>query len=207
MIDTPALLTPDAQEGASDVARIVEMFEQLARDVGPRNVGMAQLAAELGISTKTLYRHFPHKTNLVTAMITHRVSGWQMQREMQLAAKMPALQRIHRLAAKWVTYVTSFSPDFWQQLARDFPEAQAVIDKEYASFMLQGGNNLVAIVRDDLDPRIALNALKTLIERAADIRYCRQMELPPTTVLREHLALWAGGAVRPEEVVTLETAS
>ncbi len=193
-----------ADEFATERVRILEKFEQIARDVGPRHVGMARLASELGISTKTIYRHFPTKADLVTSLIRHRLVGWQTMRDMQLAARLPALQRIHRLAASWVDYITSFSPEFWRQLARDFPEAQALIEKEYADFMLQGGRNLIAIVRDDLDPQIALHALKSLIERAADVHYCQQMKAPPATVLREHIAIWAGGAVRPSEIVPLE---
>lgn len=201
-IVSPSDLHP--RDFTSEVVRILEKFEKAARDIGPRHVGMARLASELGISTKTLYRHFPAKTDLVTSLIRHRLAGWQTMRDMQLAAKMPALQRIHRIAASWVAYITSFSPDFWRQLARDFPDAQAIIEEEYASFMLQGGQNLVAIVRDDLDPQIALHALKSLIERAADVHYCQQMNQPPATVLREHLAIWAGGAVRPSDIVPLE---
>jgi AcrR family transcriptional regulator len=185
--------------------RILETFEQAARDIGPRHVAMARLASEMGISTKTLYRHFPAKSDLVTSLMRYRISGWKAMRDTQLAAKMPALQRIHRLAASWIAYVTSFSPDFWRQLARDYPEAQAIVEDEYANFMSQGGRNLVAIVRDDLEPRIALHALKLLIERAADLHYCQQLNLAPATVLRQHLAIWAGGAVRPAEIVALET--
>ncbi len=192
---------------STEEIRVLEKFEQAARAVGPRHVGMTRLASELGISTRTLYRHFPGKADLVTALIRHRVAGWQTMRDIQLKARMPALHRIHRLAASWIAYVTSFSPDFWRQLARDFPEAQAIIDQEYAAFMMQGGRNLVAIVREDRDPTIALHALKALIERAADVHYCRQMNQPPAAVLRQHLAIWAGGAVRPSELVALEAES
>jgi AcrR family transcriptional regulator len=179
--------------------RILEKFEQLARDVGPRHASMAQLATELGISTKTIYRCFPSKADLVMALIRHRDAAWRQQRDEQLAAKMPARLRILGVASSWVAHVSSFSPAFWQELALHFPDAQRVMDEAYAAFMREGGENLRSSVREDADAHVALRALKLLIEKAADRDYCAEVGLPPLVVLREHVDVWARGALRPEE--------
>jgi AcrR family transcriptional regulator len=185
----------------SQAVRILEKFEQLARDVGPKNVGMARLAAELGMSTKTTYRHFPNKAELVTALIRHRHEAMRAQREAQIESGMPALLRILRLTTSWVAHVSSFSPDFWQQLALHFPEARRIMDEAYDAFLRESGANLRRSVREDVDADVALHALKLLIEKAADRDYCAALGQPPLAVLREHVTVWARGALRPEELV------
>ena len=49
--------------------RILTGFESMARDAGPKGVIMTELVTQLGISTKTLYRCFPNKSQLVTELI------------------------------------------------------------------------------------------------------------------------------------------
>ncbi len=187
--------------------RILETFERLARDVGPRHVGMARLATELGISTKTLYQNFSNKADLVTALIQFRVSGWRAQRETQIAARMPTVMRGYRLAHSWVNYLASFSPDFWHQIRRDFPETQQIIDAEYEAFLRLGYDPTERIIRQDTDPRAALFALRDLIEKAANRRYCEMVGLPPAEVLRQQYQIWVRGAVRPEEIIELDQLS
>ncbi len=49
--------------------RILDEVERLAQDHGTRDIVMADVARDLGMSTKTLYREFPSKDALVGAIV------------------------------------------------------------------------------------------------------------------------------------------
>jgi AcrR family transcriptional regulator len=53
-------------------ARILEAVDRLFYRQGIRAVGVDAIAAELGISKKTLYRHFPSKDDLIVAYLEGR---------------------------------------------------------------------------------------------------------------------------------------
>jgi AcrR family transcriptional regulator len=53
-------------------ARILETADRLFYLQGIRAVGVDTIAAEIGISKRTLYNHFPSKDRLITAYLTRR---------------------------------------------------------------------------------------------------------------------------------------
>jgi len=62
----------DQKEPTPARERILETVDRLFYREGIRAVGVDAIAAELGISKKTLYRHFPSKDDLVVAYLKGR---------------------------------------------------------------------------------------------------------------------------------------
>ena len=62
----------DQKEPTPTRERILETVDRLFYRQGIRAVGVDAIAAELGISKKTLYRHFPSKDDLVVAYLKGR---------------------------------------------------------------------------------------------------------------------------------------
>ena len=62
----------DPSAATSTRDRILEVADRLFYRQGLRAVGVDALASELGISKKTLYRHFPSKDDLVVAYLKGR---------------------------------------------------------------------------------------------------------------------------------------
>src|SRR5580700_3489453 len=62
----------DQKEPTPTRERILETVDRLFYRQGIRAVGVDALAAEIGISKKTLYRHFPSKDDLVVAYLKGR---------------------------------------------------------------------------------------------------------------------------------------
>ena len=62
----------DQKELPSTRERILETVDRLFYRQGIRAVGVDAIAAELGISKKTLYRHFPSKDDLIVAYLKGR---------------------------------------------------------------------------------------------------------------------------------------
>jgi AcrR family transcriptional regulator len=63
---------PDPSEVTSTRDRILKVADRLFYRQGLRAVGVDALASELGMSKKTLYRHFPSKDELVIAYLKGR---------------------------------------------------------------------------------------------------------------------------------------
>src|SRR4051794_18644489 len=88
---------------------------------------MADLARELGISTKTLYRVFPSKAQLV-----HRLmEAWARRLSGDLAGdgdghQRPFVDQLLRISEVWQTNRRRFSQKFWDEIERDFPDSYAV---------------------------------------------------------------------------------
>jgi AcrR family transcriptional regulator len=65
-------LMVDQKEPTPTRERILETVDRLFYRQGIRAVGVDAIAAELGISKKTLYRHFPSKDDLIVAYLKGR---------------------------------------------------------------------------------------------------------------------------------------
>jgi AcrR family transcriptional regulator len=62
----------EGEEGAAIRGRILAGVDRLFYAQGIKSVGVDAIAAELGISKKTLYRHFPSKDDLVIGYLRGR---------------------------------------------------------------------------------------------------------------------------------------
>jgi len=93
--------TPGANSGADDAQRaevIVEAAGRLFFAPGSGRVSMDDLARELGMSKKTIYRHFPDRRGLLTAVLDRRFAA--IERKLVAAAEdaagRPFDVRVHR---------------------------------------------------------------------------------------------------------------
>jgi len=209
-----ALALPD--KDAALRQRILEAFERQARVVGPRGVIISELVGELGISSKTLYRHFDNKGHIVCELMTAWSDHWFALQQRGLSdghgAKQRietiavnwvehmdgAKQRIETIAVNWVEHMGRFSEQFWGQLERDFPEAFLIYQQQYQTFLDRSRQNLAGVVREDLNSDLALSTLMNMINHAIDSQLCDQLNLTRKNALLQVIDLWAQGAFRQE---------
>src|SRR5579859_6258818 len=69
-----ANLPAEASKKPSMKERILETADRLFYLKGIRAIGVDTIAAEIGISKRTLYNHFPSKDALITAYLTRRIT-------------------------------------------------------------------------------------------------------------------------------------
>ena len=95
-------------EGETEAAireRILAGVDRLFYAQGIKSVGVDAIAAELGISKKTLYRHFPSKDDLVIAYLRGRFRPLP-----EASTKPPAEQILANL--EWIARSVSSARDF-----------------------------------------------------------------------------------------------
>ena len=178
--------------------RVLAVFEQHARAVGPRNVVISQLVREVGISSKTLYRLFDDKAHIVAALIDSWAHLWFAKREQGLNEGLQPKQRIELLITQWMDHIGRFSAEFWLQLERDFPEANVIYQEHYQLFMAYSRRSLLDTIREDLNADLALSTLMVMIRHASEQTVYERCDMTRRSALRTVIDLWATGALKEE---------
>lgn len=179
----------------SSKARILAEFERQACTLGPRGVGMAELARRLGISTKTLYRHYSNKVELVSALMKSWENEWTQRQQSNIKRSRPPQDRIQDAALRWLNHTSKFTPVFWQQIEKDFPEAHDIYQQGYANFLERARQNLIPYIRKDLEPTLALAGLMALFTQASDSALCERLNMTRRDAVTQSIQLWAAGAL------------
>lgn len=187
---------PDATSALPQ--RILRAFAARARRVGIRAVVMSDLASDLGVSKKTLYQHFESKSELVLALLRAWAEGARERAAERELRGLPVVQEMRRFAEAWVASVETFAPVFWQELARDYPEAHAIFRRELRAARRRTRQRIARLLRSDLAPALALELFQAVVARAADPDACARAGLARREALVAAVELWARGALRPE---------
>jgi len=181
--------------------RILDAFTEGARSAGPRNVVMAELARELGISTRTLYQHFPSKADLVSALMERWADGLHADHLARTASGQSPYEQMLAAAEGWLQGQCAFSTSFWAQLERDFPEAFARYQERLRHVLDAGRAHLMPYIREDLDKELALALMQASLRVAADPERCDRLGLSRQEAVRQALEAWVRGTMRPVRAV------
>ena len=179
--------------------RILDAFEQRARQDGPRSVVMAELARELGISTRTLYQQFASKAEIVHAIMERWAAEVAEQQRARQRASWTTLERIQDAARSWVDGQGRFSRAFWSQLRHDYPEANEVMNGQIRRILTTARERLAPRLRGDLHRGLSLTLLLEIMRRAADPALCDRLGLARQDAISQAVELWAVGALGPDE--------
>lgn len=167
-----------------------ERIRQVAHDHylahGFSRTTMDELAGELGMSKKTLYQHFRRKTELLDAVLDLRLAT--IRRELDAASAAPDAGFAGRMQLTLEVLqrrLAEVKPPFMQDLRRHAPDAFRRIERFRHQYVGQVFGRLLqqgrgeGLVRSDLDDRIVIEAVLTLV----------QSTVTPDTALRLGISL------------------
>jgi AcrR family transcriptional regulator len=179
--------------------RILAAFSSRARRSGVRAILMGELASELRMSAMTLYKHFASKDELVTAM----VDAWALELAALDALEWEkahscssALEVLLSWADAWSASLARVSPTLFADLQRDHPIAWKRFSAQIDERKQIAARHLVAFLRDDVHPGVAILMLDTLVMQAADPGFVETVGISRREAVRSALAIWAGGALK-----------
>lgn len=179
-------------------SRILHAFGERARELGLRSVVMAELARELGISSKTLYRCFPTKDHLVQALIDRwvdRLAADDRSRIVNVERGAQALLR--EWGDAWVQSVQRFSPAFWTELERDNPQAYETYAEAVRKFRDSARRSFAPEIRPSLSSAFAQALFAAIVRTAADPGFCERLGMTRRDTVRAAIDVWATGALDP----------
>jgi len=145
--------------------QIIDAFARKAKVLGIRSISMNSLAGSLRMSTKTLYKYFTNKEELVHELIVR----WEARVHKPISAyPTNDLMEILRYRIQvWVQNDAQFSTAFWLDLKTGYPQLYTVyIDSLYES-MRAMRERLTPYLRDDVDVEFAWSCYFTLMTDAA----------------------------------------
>jgi AcrR family transcriptional regulator len=177
--------------------RILDAFAEGARADGPRNVVMAELARDLGISTRTLYQQFASKAELVGSLLERWAEQLDRAQRARIATGRSPYEQMLESAASWLEGQCRFSPAFWSQLADDFPEVAAAFQGRLREILNKGREHLLPFVREDLDEGLALSFMNACLRAAADPERCDRLGISRQEAVRQAIEVWVRGTLRP----------
>ena len=165
---------------------------------------MDELAAELGMSKKTLYVHFAGKEALIRAVVEDlsreiRASADELfaNRRLNFAEKLRGfaegmVERTARMNPRLLRDLQRFAPEIYRQIAE---MREKNIPYVFGRFIEEG--QLAGMVRTDLDPAFAvaffLSAMNGLIQPATMDR----LGLTPRDIVPRAIDLFFGGLLTP----------
>lgn len=76
---------------------ILEVAQELLVEKGYRDASMDEIAARVGIAKGTLYQHFPHKEDLVLALLDQHVERFAQTVDAAAASSLPARARLEQI--------------------------------------------------------------------------------------------------------------
>ena len=148
--------------------RILDAMEAHLCRGGIRAVVMSELAAELAMSTKTLYRAFPSKDALVVAVVDRWAERLLTAQQRRRDSDMSAAERVRTGARFLVHRRERMSAEFWAELESDHPEAWTRYRRILDDGRRRSDAWMARAVRDGVDVHVARALLVASIERALD---------------------------------------
>ena len=178
--------------------RILSAFSARATRAGIRAVVMVELATDLRMSAATLYRHFPSKDELVSAM----VDAWALELAAidaldwsKVSNCTSALEMLLSWADAWTAILGQVTPSFFEDLHRDHPAAWRRFLGLIQERKVVAGRHLGPYVRPDLHPETTFAMLDHLVLHASNPRFAEGLGISRREAVRTAVSIWGGGAL------------
>ena len=171
---------------------------------GFRGVTMDDLAAELGMSKKTLYAHFPSKPVLVEAAIDAKFSELEaelVRLEAGRGADFP--EALRELLACVQRHTEEIAPAFLRDVQRSDPELFAKVEARRTAVIQRYFGRLFAdgrragMVRKDLPPQLVVEALLGAVRAVVNPAKLAELGTTPQSAFPAILSVVLHGILTP----------
>jgi len=180
---------PTAKTATADrdlVSRIVAVARRHFFGHGFRGVTMDDLAEELGMSKKTLYRAFPSKTALLEAAIHDKFQSVEADLErIRTTHSADALESLHHLLACLQHHTEEIKPPFVRDIQRAAPDLFQIVERNrrdliqrYFGRIFEAGRRQ-GLIRKDIPIRVMIEILVGATEAVVVPRKLTEFGLTP----------------------------
>ena len=182
---SPGKIPKKNDEGAAS-ARIVAAARRHFFAHGIRSVTMDDLAAELGMSKKTLYAAFPGKQDVLRAVLDEKFRGVETDlNQVTERAAGDVLGALHKLLACMRHHTQEIQPPFVRDIRREAPEFFALIEerrrrliqRHFGRIFEEGRKS--GIIRKDIPARLMIEMLVGVTEAIMNPPKIAELGLTP----------------------------
>ncbi len=196
--------TPGPRSAArrrSPARRILEAARVHFFKHGFRNVTMDDLAAELGVSKKTLYAHYPSKDALLEAVLDAKYESIRAALEQATAQRAPHFpEALHTLLSSLRGELDELQPAFLRDM-RKAPEIFRQLEQRRARLVRHHFGKLFrqgqrdGHVRRDLSARLMIETLLASIQAIMNPAKLTELKMAPRNAFAGLIDLLLHGAV------------
>jgi AcrR family transcriptional regulator len=187
----------DPPTTGSRADRILEAFGRRAGAHGIRAVVMSDLAGELGMSTKTLYREFATKDALVQALVRRWIDQLVAAQAERRRAGMGPEQRLQLGSREVLEWRRTNCEAFWDDLRADHPAAWALYLETVRAERVAAWVRVESEMREDVDHVLAWQLINVVVEHALTPEVRRKTGMGVGEAIDAAVTIWARGALRP----------
>jgi AcrR family transcriptional regulator len=153
---------------------------------GFRSVTMDDLAAEVGMSKKTLYALFPSKTALLEALLLDKFRSVESDLDQILTTySHDVLAALQKLLSCMQRHTEEIRPSFVRDIRREAPEMFGVVQRRrrylierYFGKIFRDGRR-AGIIRKDIAPKLAIEILLGATEAIMNPQKMAELNLAP----------------------------
>jgi AcrR family transcriptional regulator len=186
--------------------RVLHAFAERASTGGLRSVVVSDLARDVGISTKTIYRCFETKDQMVESLIQRWIERlFADSQTHRPESRGDALDALRRWGEAWVRGIQRFSPAFWSELERDHPRAYASYVDAVRKLRNEARENFTSDVRPDVSVPFAQSMFLSMVRTAADPAFSARSGMTRRDAVLAAIDLWAMGALATANTQTRRT--
>jgi AcrR family transcriptional regulator len=182
--------------------RIVEAARAHFFSHGFRSVTMDDLAAELGISKKTLYAHFPGKTALLEAVLADKFAG--------VSATLDQITRehshdfsvaLHELLAATQRELDEIKPPFVRDIRQKAPHVFKMVERRRADLIQRHFGKLfvegqrTGMVRKDIPANLMIEILLATVQAIVNPAKVEELGLTPKSAFSAVVKVVLGGVI------------
>lgn len=195
--------SPAVQPAAAIRDRILQAARAQLFAYGYTALTMDELAAELGMSKKTLYVHFPSKDDLVGEILQGFVAEIRASAEALFGdTSLSFTVKLHRFSEA-MTKRLRINPHIFRDLQRAAPHMYRQIEELrhrnipliFGRLIRQG--QAAKMVRDDIDPDFAIEFWRPAIQALMHPDTLERLQLTPDEMFARSINLFFGGLLTP----------
>jgi len=139
--------------------KIIEKAEEMFRKFGYTKVTMEELASELGISKKTLYKHFSNKEHVLKEMVhAKKCEGDEVIDELMNDTVTPFLDKLK----KFMNFIAKISKKIEGTMIKDLMEKHPEIWRDIEEFRANHAyKNLSKLIKEGMENGVFRNDINT----------------------------------------------
>lgn len=171
--------------------RILSLFIERAKLQGARAVSTDDIARELSISKKTLYKHYSSKELLIKAVLD--LWAVEVQQPIVIKAGENPKQVILEGTEVWHDNDARFCPQFWEDVGEDYP----ALRKQYFDTMFERMRPVARQIRCFRKPHLGESLVRelyfVLALASAENTFCRKADVSSKDALMQLVSVWVTG--------------
>lgn len=202
-IQTPRPFLETKLQTVDDTAeQIIEAFSSRAKVVGIRSIAMGELARSLRISTKTLYKNFSTKKDLVHELVVR----WEARIHKPISDYPGNLIDILRYRVKvWVDNDAQFSTAFWVDLKSDYPQFYKVYVDSLFNSMTVMKARMTPYLKEGINHEFAWSTYFVLMSTSSKPKTFERLGMTREQCIYQTFDFWLQGAVDVDRLIAETT--